>query len=84
MRISAMKERLGLGLAKLMLRLTRNRALADACSVLPLIPRRQFAIAVQPGTSRCLAFYQEDCGLCGVFLGSRLDTQDLTNNASFN
>ena len=43
-----MAERLGLFLARMALRITRNHALADACSVLPLIPARRFAIFVKP------------------------------------
>ena len=31
-----------------MLRLTGNRALADACSVLPLVPRQQFLLLAEP------------------------------------
>src|SRR5690242_6279748 len=40
------RERLGLSLARLALVLTRNRRLADASRVLPLIPSRQFALCV--------------------------------------
>jgi hypothetical protein len=47
--LDRMKEKLGLWLARLALRITRNRGLADCCSVLPLIPSRRFAICVQPG-----------------------------------
>ncbi len=42
------KEALGIKLAGLMLRLTGNRALADACSVLPLVPRQQFLLLAEP------------------------------------
>lgn len=43
-----MAERLGLWLAKWALRLTGNRALGNACSVLPLIRERRFLISVHP------------------------------------
>lgn len=51
------KQRLGLALARSALRLTRNRELADVCSVLPSIPGRQFALSARrmdPDLSRLL------------------------------
>lgn len=42
------KERVGLWLARVMLRATQNPELADACLMLPAIPRRQFALSAHP------------------------------------
>jgi hypothetical protein len=46
--MTSLKQRLGLWLAYWMLRLTGNRDLANISRVLPLIPERRFALALEP------------------------------------
>ena len=44
----AIHQRFGLWLARVALLMTRNRELADACSVLPLVPQQKFMILAEP------------------------------------
>lgn len=54
-----MRERLGLWLAYWALRLTGNRQLANTSRVLPLIPKRQLAIGLEPLDLRPSALLSE-------------------------
>jgi hypothetical protein len=42
------RERFGLWLARMALRVTGNRELANASTILPLIPQRRLAISPEP------------------------------------